>query len=188
MARAGAVATVTAAVGLAALSAPAGAATAHNWDGVARCESSGNWSINTGNGYFGGLQFSSSTWLGYGGGSYAGRADLASKAQQIAIAEKVLQGQGVGAWPVCGKYLTSSTSTISQPASPPSRTVSSPPAPVQRTGHAGHGASYTVRSGDTLSAIASAHHVAGGWRGLARLNSSKVKNPNLIYVGEQLAL
>lgn len=71
------------------------------WDRIAACESGGNWAINTGNGYYGGLQFSSSTWLGYGGGAYAPRADLASRDQQIAIAEKVQASQGWGAWPVC---------------------------------------------------------------------------------------
>ncbi|QES45244.1 hypothetical protein DEJ49_33435 [Streptomyces venezuelae] len=73
------------------------------WDAVARCESGNNWSINTGNGYYGGLQFSASTWRAYGGGRYAARADLATKAQQIQIAEKVLASQGPGAWPVCGR-------------------------------------------------------------------------------------
>ncbi|MDJ1131122.1 transglycosylase family protein [Streptomyces iconiensis] len=72
------------------------------WEKVAACESSGNWDINTGNGYFGGLQFSQSTWQAYGGTAYAARADLAAKDQQIAVAEKVLEGQGPGAWPNCG--------------------------------------------------------------------------------------
>lgn len=71
------------------------------WDRIAACESGGNWHINTGNGYYGGLQFSASTWLGYGGGAYASRADLATREQQIAIAQKVQAGQGWGAWPVC---------------------------------------------------------------------------------------
>ncbi|MFF0222629.1 transglycosylase family protein [Streptomyces sp. NPDC004629] len=84
----------------------ASAATASEWDTVAQCESGGNWSINTGNGYYGGLQFSASTWAAYGGTQYAGTADRASKSQQIAIAEKVLAGQGKGAWPVCGKGLS----------------------------------------------------------------------------------
>jgi nucleoid-associated protein YgaU len=71
------------------------------WDGVANCESTGNWSINTGNGFYGGLQFTASTWAAYGGTQYAPRADLASKDQQIAVAERVLASQGPGAWPVC---------------------------------------------------------------------------------------
>jgi Transglycosylase-like domain len=85
------------------VSAPASGT--HDWDAVARCESGGNWSINTGNGYYGGLQFSQSTWNAYGGAAYAARADLATKSQQIAIAEKVLVGQGAGAWPICGRNL-----------------------------------------------------------------------------------
>ncbi|WP_030377502.1 MULTISPECIES: transglycosylase family protein [unclassified Streptomyces] len=84
----------------------ASAATASQWDAVAQCESGGNWSINTGNGFYGGLQFTNSTWAAYGGTAYAARADLASKSAQIAVAEKVLAGQGKGAWPVCGKGLT----------------------------------------------------------------------------------
>jgi uncharacterized protein YabE (DUF348 family) len=76
-----------------------------NWDAVANCESGGNWSINTGNGYYGGLQFSSSTWLSNGGGAYASRADLASREQQIAIATKLYNQSGAGSWPVCGQYL-----------------------------------------------------------------------------------
>ncbi|MER8097519.1 transglycosylase family protein [Streptomyces goshikiensis] len=87
----------------------ASAATASEWDRVASCESGGNWSINTGNGYSGGLQFSSSTWAAYGGTAYASTANKASKSQQIAIAEKVLKGQGKGAWPVCGKGLSGSS-------------------------------------------------------------------------------
>lgn len=86
-----------------ALAAPAQAATSAQWDAVAECESGGNWSTNTGNGYYGGLQFSDSTWDGYGGEAYAATADNATRAQQIAIAEKVLAGQGWGAWPTCSE-------------------------------------------------------------------------------------
>ncbi|WP_323181215.1 transglycosylase family protein [Streptomyces virginiae] len=95
-------------VGLASLSSlllatsSADAASVTTWDKVAQCESGGNWSINTGNGYYGGLQFSASTWTSFGGGTYASRADLATKKQQILIAEKVLAVQGQGAWPNCG--------------------------------------------------------------------------------------
>ncbi|WP_286163527.1 transglycosylase family protein [Streptomyces sp. NRRL S-495] len=79
----------------------ASAASVATWDKVAQCESTGNWSINTGNGFYGGLQFTNSTWAGFGGTAFAARADLATKDQQIAIAEKVLAVQGPGAWPVC---------------------------------------------------------------------------------------
>ncbi|MFC7491171.1 MULTISPECIES: transglycosylase family protein [unclassified Knoellia] len=71
------------------------------WDRVAACESGGNWSINTGNGYYGGLQFSYSTWKGFGGQRYATTANRATKAQQILIAQEVLKVQGPGAWPTC---------------------------------------------------------------------------------------
>ncbi|WP_193105104.1 transglycosylase family protein [Brachybacterium sp. FME24] len=82
-----------------------GVATADDsvWDKVAQCESGGNWSINTGNGYYGGLQFSSSTWKAFGGGQYASTANKASKSEQIAIAQRTLQQQGPGAWPTCGQ-------------------------------------------------------------------------------------
>ncbi|AUG79386.1 hypothetical protein CFP65_4656 [Kitasatospora sp. MMS16-BH015] len=77
------------------------AASVSTWDKVAECESGGDWGINTGNGFYGGLQFTSSTWKAYGGGQYANQANQASKGQQIAVAEKVLASQGPGAWPVC---------------------------------------------------------------------------------------
>ena len=79
-----------------AFSGTANAAPDSDWDRLSQCEAGGNWGINTGNGYYGGLQFSSSTWLAYGGGAYAPRADLAAKSQQIAIAEKVLAAQRAG--------------------------------------------------------------------------------------------
>ncbi|CAM5380919.1 transglycosylase [Streptomyces badius] len=80
----------------------ASAASVETWDAVAQCESGGNWSINTGNGYYGGLQFSQSSWAAAGGTQYAARADLASKDQQIATAEKLLDMQGPGAWACAG--------------------------------------------------------------------------------------
>jgi hypothetical protein len=88
------------------------------WDQVARCESGGNWAINTGNGYQGGLQFSPGTWSAHGGGEYAPAANMASKDQQIAIAERVLASQGRGAWPVCGRGLSGATprNVVSEPA------------------------------------------------------------------------
>lgn len=71
------------------------------WDTLAQCEAGGNWSINTGNGFSGGLQFTPSTWLAYGGGQYAPEAWMATREQQIAVATKVQAGQGWGAWPAC---------------------------------------------------------------------------------------
>ena len=73
-------------------------ANAAMWDRIAKCESGGNWATNTGNGYYGGLQFDNQTWLGNGGGTYAPRADLASRTQQIAIANKVYAASGLSAW------------------------------------------------------------------------------------------
>ena len=73
-----------------------------NWSAIAACESGGNWSISTGNGFSGGLQFTEGTWLANGGGQYAPSANLATPAEQIAVAERALASQGIGAWPVCG--------------------------------------------------------------------------------------
>jgi LysM repeat protein len=104
---------VAGAAGAATLLGPAQAASADsgtNWDAIAQCESGGNWGINTGNGFSGGLQFTPGTWAAYGGKQYAGNANRASREQQIAVAEKVKQGQGIGAWPVCGKHSGSSQS------------------------------------------------------------------------------
>ena len=98
-----AVAAGATAVGLSAMASPASAAGSHDWSGVAQCESGGNWHINTGNGFYGGLQFTLSTWLGFGG---TGMPQFATRIRQITVAERVLAVQGVGAWPICGRYLT----------------------------------------------------------------------------------
>jgi LysM repeat protein len=82
--------------------APAPSSDGVNWNAIASCESGGNWSTDTGNGFYGGLQFTQQTWLAYGGGQYAASANQASESQQIAVAQQVLAGQGIGAWPVCG--------------------------------------------------------------------------------------
>ncbi|CAG7657398.1 LysM peptidoglycan-binding domain-containing protein [Actinacidiphila bryophytorum] len=117
------------------------------WDDIAMCESSGNWHINTGNSFYGGLQFWQPTWELFGGLKYAKRADLATREQQIAVAEAVLKVQGWGAWPVCSKRLGLSDHT-----------------------HLVH----TVRSGETLSSIAAAYGVSGGWQQLYALNRASV--------------
>ncbi|HEX8082101.1 MAG TPA: transglycosylase family protein [Jatrophihabitans sp.] len=189
LALAGTLTTAAAVASLTAISPNAHAAPAHNWDGVAQCESSGNWKINTGNGYYGGLQFSYSTWLAFGGGAYARRADLATKAQQIVIAERTLIGQGIGAWPTCGRYLRTNTAPVrvQQPtrkpvAKPAARPAARPAAAPPRSTRV-----YTVRSGDTLYKIAVAHRIRGGWPTLARMNP-QIKNPNLIYVGQRLGV
>src|SRR6188508_3330136 len=83
---------------------PASAATSA-WDRLAGCESGGNWHINTGNGYYGGLQFADGTWDGWGGEKYAGRADLATRAEQIVVAAKLVENGGWGSWPACSSRL-----------------------------------------------------------------------------------
>jgi LysM repeat protein len=180
-------------VGGVALAAPASAAS-HDWTGVAQCESGGNWHINTGNGYYGGLQFSQSTWAGYGGTAYASRADLATPAQQIAIAEKVLAGQGIGAWPVCGKYLTGGSTPVQAAPAPAPKPAPAPQASPQRSAPVetasrsdrSEGGGYVVKRGDTLARIAAAHGVS--WRTLWAQNRSVCPNPNLIYPGQHLSL
>jgi LysM repeat protein len=216
VARGGAVMASAAAATVGMVSTNAFADTTHNWDGVAACESSGNWSINTGNGFYGGLQFTASTWRAYGGGAYAPTANLASKSQQIAIAEKVLAGQGIGAWPVCGRYLSggvsssggsSNTSTRTTTTQAPSTKQQSAPAQKQSTPtqQSTQGTqtrqtpsvpasvpagthTYTVVSGDTLSGIAQANSVNGGWETLYAMNRNVVSNPDLIYPDERIAL
>ncbi len=113
---------------LTAFAAPASAATTSQWDAVAQCESGGNYAINTGNGFYGGLQFTLSTWAGYGG---RGAPQNASKSEQIAVAERVLAGQGKGAWPVCGTGLGAANPTPVQAA----QTRSAPAATPTQTAH-----------------------------------------------------
>lgn len=91
-----------AAVAPLAFTSPATAAPAGTWDRIAQCESGGNWNINTGNGFYGGLQHTLSTWHAYGG---TGMPHHASRAEQIRVAERVLAGQGWGAWPACSRKL-----------------------------------------------------------------------------------
>jgi nucleoid-associated protein YgaU len=120
-------ATVAATAGVAAVAPLLVTAPAHadsvNWDAIAACESGGNWSINTGNGYSGGLQFSEGTWRAYGGGAYAPTAGQASRSAQIAVAEKVRAGQGIGAWPVCGKRAGSSAGYTPRNTTPQPRST-----------------------------------------------------------------
>jgi nucleoid-associated protein YgaU len=170
------------------------AASSTTWDRVAACESGGRWHIATGNGYYGGLQFSSSTWLAYGGSRYASRADQATREQQIAIAERVLAGQGPGAWPVCGPRagLSRGGPAARVPAPRVHKRAVTPrkhtPAAPQHNS-VPTGAAYTVRSGDWLSKIASNQGVTGGWSRLYALNRSVVgPNPDLIFPGQRLRL
>ncbi|WP_078904108.1 LysM peptidoglycan-binding domain-containing protein [Streptomyces xanthophaeus] len=129
------------------------------WDCVADCESSGRWAVNTGNGFYGGLQFWQPTWEEHGGLGFAPRADLASREQQIRVAEEVLATQGWDAWPACSK----------------------------RYGLAGR--MHVVRAGDTLVSIARTRRVQGGWRALYAANRAVVgERPGVIAVGMLLTL
>jgi len=173
-------------VGLSA--APANAASISTWDRVANCESSGNWSINTGNGYYGGLQFSLSTWRAYGG---SGMPQHASKMEQIRIAEKVLAGQGWGAWPVCSIKANASGGPSTHSASVVHKSTTHRAKKAVTHHYAAvklSGKTYRVGSGDTLSAIATKKHVKGGWHRLFAANTSRVSNPNMIFVGQILRL
>lgn len=174
------------------------AAPADVWDKVARCESTNDWSVNTGNGFYGGLQFTQSTWQAYGGTAYATRADLASRDQQIAVAEKVLDGQGPGAWPNCSRPAGLSKASAGT-ATPPAATEATAPRQAHATrarstptslpdGSPKNGV-YLVRSGDSLSAIADQQRVTGGWPALYRKNRGTVgDDPDLIYPGQRLSL
>ena len=187
------VALTAAGVGLTA--APANAASISTWDRVAACESSGNWHINTGNGYYGGLQFSLSTWRAYGG---SGMPQDASKMTQIRIAEKVLAGQGWGAWPVCsikahasGGPSVHSTAVVHKSATHKAKKAVKHATVKHAVKHSAvklSGKTYTVKSGDTLSKIAAKKHIRGGWHRLFAANASRVHNPNLIFVGEILRM
>ncbi|MFJ5637271.1 FG-GAP-like repeat-containing protein [Streptomyces goshikiensis] len=104
---------------------PANAASVGTWDKVAHCESTDDWQINTGNGYYGGLQISSQTWNAFGGREYAAYPHQATKQQQILIGEKILAGQGQGAWPNCGP-----AAGLGSDHADPYPATSTPPAPV----------------------------------------------------------
>ncbi|MEW2274503.1 LysM peptidoglycan-binding domain-containing protein [Streptomyces sp. SID685] len=189
------------------LAATGSAAAADNgvWDRIAQCESGGNWHINTGNGYYGGLQFSAHTWSAYGGGAYASTADRASRSAQIAVATRVQRAQGWGAWPVCSGRagaMGSAPSPVSldkgstTKKSAPSRTprtsntsnTANTPKTSKAPSHPSRGTGgYTVRRGDTLSGIAARHGV--GWRHLYAANRSVIgTDPDLIVPGTHLAL
>jgi len=201
------------AAGVALTAAPANAASTDTWDALAQCESSGNWQINTGNGYYGGLQFSASTWAAYGG---SGSAANASKSEQIAVAERVLAGQGWGAWPSCSAQLGlsgSGDSAASEWSAPASSSDSSSDdwaddsswsddssssddetasAPAAEPRHVAavplSGQTYTVVSGDTLFQIATNLGVSGGWEQLADANADTIADPDLIMPGQVLNL
>ncbi|WP_065961473.1 transglycosylase family protein [Curtobacterium sp. UCD-KPL2560] len=196
-------------VGLAA--APANAASGSTWDALAQCESGGNWAINTGNGYYGGLQFNLRTWQANGG---AGNPASASREAQIAVAERVLASQGWGAWPACSAKLGLSGTAgaapqAAAPAAPqqaapkqaapkatPQRTAPSTPvqaapkatAPSKPAAVPTSGKTYVIQSGDTLDSIATKLGIDGGYQKLWAANTSTIDDANLIYAGQELQL
>ncbi len=190
----------------------ANAASDATWDALAQCESSGNWSIDTGNGYYGGLQFSLSTWQAYGG---SGNPADASRAEQIRVAENTLAGQGWGAWPSCSAQIGASGAAEPRAAAPAQQPAAQP-APAPAAAPAAQAApaaapaqqapaqqapaalqlpdvqpgdeTYTVVSGDTLFEIAEAQGVDSGWLGIFAVNQQTLSNPDLIMAGQQLVL
>jgi hypothetical protein len=185
----------TAAVSALIAPASANAATSSEWNAVAQCESGGNWADNTGNGYYGGLQFSASTWSGFGGTAYAPTANEASPGEQMAIADKVVAVQGWGAWPVCSRVAgvtgvpVASGVHTQPPTSSSSSDSSSASSSAPTLVPAVKGANYKVKPGDTLSAIAARHNVKGGWTKIYRVNSSVIgSNPSLIRPGMKLKI
>jgi LysM repeat protein len=182
-----------------AVAGTANAAPDSAWDRLAQCESGGNWNINTGNGFSGGLQFTPSTWRAFGG---TGSANQASRAQQIAVAERVLATQGWNAWPVCSVKAGVRGNTAQVWASAPVATKAEAPAKVQvkrkvqapakaRTAAprlTKNGADYTVVKGDTLSKIAAERRMPGGWQAIFQRNTDVLSNPNVLQIGQRLDL
>jgi len=204
-ARRGATVAAISAAGLALSATAANATTSTStWDALAQCESGGNWSINTGNGYSGGLQFSPTTWAAYGG---TGSAADASREQQIAVAEQVQASQGWGAWPSCSAQLGLSgggSGVVPQSVPVQSAPVQAAPvqaAPVQSvpaeqaapvakhvTAVALSGETYTLQAGDTLSIVAEKLGIEGGWQHLADANLDTIADPNLVFEGQVIQL
>ena len=160
----------------------ASADTGTAWDKLAQCESTGNWSINTGNGFSGGLQFTPSTWRAFGG---EGVAHHASREEQIVVAERVLAKQGWGAWPACSRKLGlrgTPPSINKAPKKAPEATASI----AKKVTSTGGGSTVAVKPGDTLAKIAAANG-AGGWKQLHALNPD-LDNPNVLTVGQIIKL
>ncbi|MDQ0802315.1 transglycosylase family protein [Arthrobacter sp. SLBN-112] len=198
-ARRGVTLAAVSAAGLALSATAANAATpTSTWDSLAQCESGGNWSTNTGNGFSGGLQFTSGTWAAYGG---TGSPADASREQQIAVAERVQASQGWGAWPSCASQLGLSggggapvqsapvqSAPVKQATQVQSAPVQQAPAPRHATSVPLSGETYTLQAGDTLSIVAQKLGIQGGWQHLADANLDTVSDPNLVFEGQVIQL
>ncbi|WP_433785910.1 transglycosylase family protein [Actinomycetospora sp. CA-101289] len=166
-----------------------------DWDALAECESGGDWGINTGNGFGGGLQFTDSTWRAFGG---SGQPEEAGRAEQIRVAERVKAEQGMNAWPTCSRKTgqtddspngsAPSGSSSSSSSSEDDESEDTETRTVRDTGSSGSSSagSYTVKAGDTLSSIAAAH--GASWRSLAQANPDIAGDPDLILPGQTLAM
>ncbi|QBR75427.1 LysM peptidoglycan-binding domain-containing protein [Microbacterium sediminis] len=169
-------------------------------DALAQCESGGNWAINTGNGYYGGLQFSMSTWQANGG---VGNPADASREEQIRVAENVLATQGWGAWPSCSAQIGASGAAEPSQAAPAPAPAQAAPAEAAPAAPAEQSApeptytlpdvepsdeTYTVESGDTLFDIAEEHQLDSGWLGILAVNQDTIDDPDVIVVGQELVL
>ncbi len=158
------------------LAGTASAAPDSAWDKLAQCESGGNWSINSGNGYYGGIQFNASTWQAFGG---EGLPHQASRSEQIAVAERTLAAQGWNAWPACSRKmgLRGHSADPGNTAAPTAKKAS---APAKATTSSGGG--YVVKRGDTLSKIAKAR----GTSVKALIAANGLKNAHVLKVGKSL--
>jgi resuscitation-promoting factor RpfA len=165
-----------------ALAGTASAAPESAWDRLASCESGGDWSTNTGNGYYGGIQFNATTWHRYGG---SGMPHQASKAQQIAVAERTLAAQGWGAWPACSRKM-GLHGYAAEPGKSSAPVAKKASAPRSVSVTSAKGGSYTVKRGDTLSRIAKAHGTTS--KALFANNRGAIANPHVLKVGTTLHL
>ena len=159
-----------------ALAGTASAAPDSAWDKLAQCESGGNWSINSGNGYYGGIQFNASTWHAFGG---EGLPHQASRSEQIAVAERTLAAQGWNAWPACSRKMGLRGNAASpDDAAPPKAKKASAPAKATTSTRGG----YVVKRGDTLSKIAKAR----GTSVKALIAANGLKNAHVLKVGKSM--
>ncbi|MFD5270552.1 transglycosylase family protein [Streptomyces sp. NPDC058335] len=152
-------------LGLLAAGGNAAAADAGVWDRIARCESGGNWHIDTGNGYYGGLQFSASTWRAFGGTAYAPTADRATREQQIAVATKVQRSQGWGAWPTCSTRAGASGSVPTAKSGPAKSGSSKSGSSTNGSSKSGSSTNGSARNGSSKAADAAERSTGHGSRG-----------------------